>query len=991
VTLRFAVLSAAFLGWIAPATLRAADIDNSIADEYLNDEKTPPLPPGISAQPVVISGVYAYAWKLTDGTNVLSIYGDFSLKMGDYKLRSRDAVVWFRTTKWEAVPYLDMEVFLWQDAEVVQPAGTTETGPALLVSLASAGKLELLPGSHTMQSDEGSPLYERASTVRASIEKPGPEEPTSAPATPVQTRGAEGGLIRPLRASRPPRQIDYSGRDLSSEVVGERRVVIVIGDVRVGSREGPSAEAMELRADSAVLFLSESATAESLAGVPGAERKKKPTTQASETAAPPSAAEEPLLSGRGKSDRQSAREFVSSAYLEGDVVLTRGTRMIRAPKMYYDFEADRALALDVVMRAFTANRDVPIYVRAEQVRQLSESEYFARRAKLTTSEFAVPHVALGTERVYITDRTPRNERGEIIGIQAGSYKAYDTTMQVNGVPVLYWPVAQGDFSEDTMAFKGIRTGYNNRFGAVLETRWYLFNLLGLQKPEGFDSTLKLDYFSKRGPGVGIDTDYVRENYYGLLRSYYIHDDGKDALGPLRSGYPPTEDRGRVLWRHRQYLPEDWQLTLETSYLSDPNFLESYYRNEFQNGKDQETVVYLLKRKENWQFSTLANWRLNYWIALTEHYPDVVFSLIGEPLADFVTFYSEQRASVVKYLQDNRRVFDDEDDRADNTGNTGSDGRVDAREELRIPIPELGPVKITPYVMGRDSAWSDTPHDGGAQNRIFGAVGATANMYLERTYDDVESELLNVHRLRHIIKPEVNVWGAADNLSSNDISPFDPGIETIDDFSGVTLGARQRWQTKRGGPGRWRTVDWIILDVEAGFFTHPRDTQNSHGDFIFSRPEDSISSNFLATNLTYRISESTALVYDAVWDLNRGQTGVMSVSLNVERDPRLSYFVGYRYINETQDNLIGFGGNYRLNEKYTFAFREYYDIYFERNYSTQISLIQRWPRWYTGVTFDFDNSIDEYGVSLSIWPEGAPNFALGNRRLTGVAESVGIRP
>ncbi len=989
--LRLAVLTAALFGSLATASATADEIDNSIASDYLNDEKGPALPPGISAETVAISGVYAYAWKLTDGTNVLSIYGDFALKMGNYKLRSRDAVVWFRTKKWETVPYIELDVFLWQDAEVVEPAGTLETGPALLVSLASAGKLAMLPGSHTMQSDENSPLYERASTVRASVDRPDLPQPTTAPTGPVQTRTADGEAVRPLRAARPPRRIDYSGRDLSSEVVGDRRVVVVIGDVRLGSREGPSAEAMELRADSAVLFLSERATAESLMGMPGTEKKKKPTTQPAGEAQPPSAANEPVLRGRDKSDRQSAQEFVSSAYLEGDVVLTRGTRMIRAPQMYYDFEADRALALDVVMRAFAQDRDVPIYVRAEQVRQLSASEYFARRAKLTTSEFAVPHVALGTEKVYITDKTPRNDKGEIIGIQAGSYKAYDTTMQVEGVPILYWPVAQGDFSEDTMAFKGIRTGYNNRFGAVIETRWYLFNLLGLQKPQGFDSTLKLDYFSKRGPGVGIDTDYVSENYYGLLRSYYIHDDGKDAIGPLRSGYPPTEDRGRILWRHRQYLPQDWQLTLETSYLSDPNFLESYYRAEFENGKDQETVVYLLKRKENWQFSTLANWRLNYWIALTEHYPDVVFSLIGEPLADFVTFYSEQRASVVKFLQDNRRVFVNEDERADNTGNTGSDGRVDAREELRIPLPEIGPIKITPYVMGRDSAWSDTPHDGGAQNRIFGAVGATGNMYLERNYDNVESDLLDVHRLRHIIKPEVAVWGAADNIVSNDISPFDQGVETIDDFSGVTLGARQRWQTKRGGPGRWRTVDWITLDVEAGFFSNPRDTQNTHGDYIFARPEDSISSNFIAANLAYRVSESTAVVYDAVWDLNRGSTGVMSVSLNVERDPRLSYFVGYRYIQETQDNLIGFGGNYKLNEKYTFALREYYDIYFERNYSTQISLIKRWPRWYTGITFDFDNSIDEYGVNLSIWPEGAPNFALGNKRLTGVAESVGIRP
>ena len=140
-TLRFAVLAAAVFGLLASATAVADEIDNSIASDYLNDEKGPILPPGISGEPVVVTGVYAYAWKLTDGTNALSVYGDFTLKMGEYKLRSRDAVVWFRTKKWETVPYIDMEVFLWQDAEVVQPAGTLETGPALLVSLASAHRI----------------------------------------------------------------------------------------------------------------------------------------------------------------------------------------------------------------------------------------------------------------------------------------------------------------------------------------------------------------------------------------------------------------------------------------------------------------------------------------------------------------------------------------------------------------------------------------------------------------------------------------------------------------------------------------------------------------------------------------------------------------------------------------------------------------------------------------------------------------------------------
>jgi len=986
---RIAVLLSGCIG-LGLASIAARGAEPKIESEYQLEE-TPTLPPAISNETVDVSCVYAYAWGLPDGTKVISAYGDFTLKMGEYRLRSRDAVVWFRQKTYEKTPYIEFEVFLWQDAEVLQPAGTLETGPALMITLSSAGQLKLNADSHTLQSDDASMLYQRAVAVRATMQPGGEAPPTTAPTSPLQTRTGEAAT-QPFRTARPPRQIDYSGRELTSEVIDGKRVVIVIGDVHLSQREGTSAEAMELRADAAVLYLSEQASGEAISDMSLSGGGKKPTTRTDDEATPPqSAAEEPKLTG-DKPTRMMARQYVTSAYLEGDVVLTRGTRMIRGPRMYYDFEADRALALDVVMRAFAPGREVPIYVRAEEVRQLSASEYFARRAKMTTSEFYTPHVALGSTKAYITDKTPRNDRGEIIGIQAGTYTAYNTTMEVEGVPILYWPVARGDFSEDTMAFKSIRAGYNNQFGMMVESRWYLFNLLGLQQPVGYDATLHLDYYSDRGPGVGIDLDYIRENYYGLFRSYYIHDTGEDEnLGPLRNGYPDTENRGRILWRHRQYLPQEWQLTLELSYISDRNFLEAYYRNEFENAKTQETVIYLMKRKANWEFQTLFNWRLNDWIALTEHYPDVIFSLVGEPLMDWLTLYSEQRISAVRYLNDGDRVYRDQDERADNTGDTSTVARGDTRQEVRFPLPAIGPIKLTPYVAGRLSGWDDSPHDGGGRVRTFGAVGANANMFFERTYDNVESEMFNVHRIKHIIKPDVGVWLAGNNVPSSDLSPFDQGVETIDGFSGVTLGVRQRWQTKRGGPGRWRTVDWIVWDVEAGFFSHPRPTDDTHGDYIFARPEDSISSNFLGTDVTWRVSESTAILYTADYDLNAGHMGVQSASINVERDPRLAYFFGWRYIHNTQNNLIGFGANYKLNEKYTFAFREFYDIELDRNYSTEISLIRRWPRWYTGVTFDIDESINEYGINLVMWPEGASNVGLGSKRLTTVAESVGIRP
>src|SRR5690606_5613216 len=233
------------------------------------------------------------------------------------------------------------------------------------------------------------------------------------------------------------------------------------------------------------------------------------------------------------------------------------------------------------------------------------------------------------------------------------------------------PYSSGSFSEDTQAFRRAKAGYNSEFGGLIETEWYLFNLLGLQEPEGYDATLRLDYFSRRGPAIGIDANYELENYYGLLRSYYIRDEGTDDLGGLRSNLEPdTNNRGRLLVRHRQFLPKDWELTLETGYLSDDNFLESFERSEFENAKQNETLARLLTRRENWQYSITTNWRINEFQTETEQLPDNRFSVIGEPVGDYLPWYSDNRAGVVRYRHDNRR-FSDGQERWDNTGSTGS--------------------------------------------------------------------------------------------------------------------------------------------------------------------------------------------------------------------------------------------------------------------------------------------------------------------------------
>ena len=930
-------------------------------------------PAGISTMGIELFGQMLYHWQPPDDENVFHYVGDFSLQMGRRRASAREAVLWLNRLEWKGRPYVRLEVFLWRDARMEDLAGTVTTGPMLLLTLNTFGKLDFNNDYSTNKPSADTVAYAEAVRARAALAEARSDDEAGPP------RGVQVDRLGPAGVRSAPRMQSAvtirPGKELVFDTRDGERIATAIGGVYISQGTVDSGQFLELQADSAALFLSEEQFQRGLQQV-GDESGTTATDRRRES---PRSGLGGELSG-----------MVQAVYLEGDVVITRGERMIRAERLYYDFENDRALILDAVMRSFDPTRGLPIYVRAAQVRQLSRTEYVADQAKITTSEFFTPHYHIGAERVYLQDRTPRDAAGEIMGLEAGRYRMVHSTLNLEGVPIAYWPYSEGDFQRTETSLRGARVSFSDGFGAMFQTQWYLANLLGLRSPDGFDSTMHLDYFSKRGPAVGIDLDYEREDYLGLFRSYSIYDKGEDNLGGFRNNIEPdTDNRGRVLWRHRHILPDDWELSFEISYISDPNFLEEYRESEFDEGKEQETLLYLKKQDENRIFTLLTQFRVLDFTTQTERLPDLGFWWLGEPLGDVATFYNESRLGLLRYRPDNRRFFDSQRFRLDNTGRTDVVPRADTRNEVNVPL-DLGSIRLVPFAMARGTAWGDSPRDGSLA-RIFGSYGLRTSSYLHRTFPGVKSELLDLNGIRHIIKPDITAWASHTNVDSHEITPFDEGVDDIDEFDGVTLGVRQRLQTKRGAPGKQRVVDWIMLDLELGLFNEAQGFEVTRGDVFGYRPENAVSRNFVNADFLYRISDSTAVLSDANFDLNDGDLDQYNISLAVERTPRFSYFVGWRYLREINSNLLGIGGNYRISAKHTLAVREAFDLQRGETYEFAVTYIRKFPRWYVALTFELDQVEDDFGISLSAWPEGAPQATLGARRYSGIPEFTGIRP
>ncbi len=961
------LLIASWVTLLAPPTT-AQDLSQTILEG-----QEPLLPLRVSPDDITLRARYVRQMRTVDNELALYCSGGVEIQFGSRTMQSNEAIAWItRVTDPNLPTHWRMDVFLAFDAKIIEPGGTVTSGRELFVSdLRSSGELIKLSDSDAADDLSRLPLYVRGQAARTFTAQGG------SPSEILGPNVVRADEVRALRPPSPPAVIRYVLPDLEpAETPSGETVLTARGGVYFSRSTGETGDLLELRADNGVVFLS---TLD-----PDDESQERDVSGELETGA---------AGARWESDLRSGLRAV---YLEGDVSLSVGPNFIRAQRIFYDFQTEQALIIDGVFRAWLADRNIPLYLRADEIRRHSPREFSALNAKLTTDEFHTPHYHIGAERVEVFDRTP-----DVAGAAgrtgfSGTYTLYNATFNVDGAPLLWWPYARGNIDEAETPLRSFSTGWSNEFGASVETDWRLFSLMGVPPPEGYDANLRLDYFSRRGPAVGVDVDYERRNYFGLIRSYYINDAGEDDLGPLRRAQnePDGPNRGRFLLRHKHYLPNNWEANVEFSYLSDPGFLETYERDEWFESKDQETAIYLKRTRGHEALTILTNWRMIEFIDQTEHLPEVTYRRIGDTLPSPVpwmgplTLYHESRAGVVRRRIDERNFFEFSD--YDNTGESGVTSRLDARQEIEAPL-KLGPINITPFMTVRGTYWDQQPTGDGGLWRGFTLYGVRGATTLARVYPDVRSELLNIRGIRHVINPDFVVWNAHSTADSDEIWPFDEGVETIDGFYGAGFGVKQIFQTKRGVGEREKVTDLLTLNVEAGFFGDPQEDELATGWVNPLEPENSRTRNHVLFETIYRLSDTTTLLYDVNWDLNDRAVDRHNIALAIERSPRLSYVIGLRHAQDIDYTIVGGGVNYKLTEKHTVGTRLWYDIERDELGSLAVTYIRKLPRWYFAVNFETDEVLEDTTITVAVWPEGIPEWTLGSRRFTGLATSTGIRP
>ncbi len=712
-------------------------------------------------------------------------------------------------------------------------------------------------------------------------------------------------------------------------------------------------------------------------------------------------------------------ESLHGLYLEGEVLVTDGDYTLRGPRVFYDVANDRAIVLDAVLFAYDDVRRIPLYVRADAIRQESADQFSAEKATVAISSFAEPHLSLGARELTLT-RRPHQQGADRYFIQA-----HDMVLRGGGVPFFYLPFIQGDPERMPIT----RLGFDSADGSgfTLRTGWDFESLFGIELPGGTDAELLIDAYFARGAGLGLDVEFNEPNMTGSFQTYWLIDDfGEDRLHTGQKLGHDGDTRGMILFDQRWALDERWTMWLEASYFSDETFVDGLFESLGNTRRPFMTGGYLQRLEGNTAFTLDARGQLNDFSVnefalqtpgyVTEHLPEVsyhqqaidlladsnpgLFTLSSEyrvgnlrlnftePNADELGFTRSSLSQAAFGINPNESIGD----RLRADGFTESSIlRFDTRHEIAM-VANVGPVKVNPFGVVRgtvyDDEFNDFSPDETDKARLWSGVGIRASTSLVRTADSVESEMLDIHRVRHVIEPSVTIFHAGTTIEREDLPIYDYGVEGLLEGSMIRLGVDQTFQTKRGGPGRWRSVDVLSLDGELVFQSDTGDPL-AIGRFYDPRPELSNPGEFGAMRGVWQATDAVAFAGEIIQSFETSQLARTSIGVLVDHGALNSTSLELRSLNAMDVTFLDVVNTQQLGDKYELYASVSYDTDRGDIRRATVELARELPGVVVGFSIVHDNiqGITSFGITFE--PFGFREGSLRVQGIGGTRSSSGL--
>jgi hypothetical protein len=872
--------------------------------------------------------------------------------------------------------------------------------------------------------------------------------PPSTPAAPPRPFAGPSSTVPRQYRILPRSGADFNIKD--EAMPDGRHLITVTGGVILTARNVPGVGSLEVEADRAVIWSK---------------------TRDDQTA-------NHLRSDQGESSSELEFYMAGHVGLRAQRIGSKESSFLSADEVYYDTNRSVMVALQAHLELRTIRFaqkapqfNEPVILVSRELFRTSETTYEVSNADIFASRLpSDPGLKIYVAQAVIEERKRplTNLFGRPIidprtGQQAEQAQSIVTarsvTTELEGIPIFYTPYYKGDARDPLGPLETVNLGYSNIFGFQAGVGLNVYKLLGLLPPAGIHWRLNLDYLSRRGPAIGSDVDYDGNlgepgklgtthdpfglasifgfshidpndpdkpltSYVGEVRSYGIYDKATDILGGNRPPdlltFDPPGFRGRFLWRNALWdLPYGVTVQSQLSLLSDRNFLEQYYKNEFDSDPNQSNYLYVKESMDNWAITALVQGRIGEsWITTTEWLPRLDGYLIGQSFFDRLTYNAWATAGYARFRPSSdahQPLLDSTGAQVDSTTEppvgfetstlSNNLGRFTLMQELASPFT-LGAFKVVPYGKVLLAEYT-SDINGNEIGRVWGGGGVRASIPFTRLYPDVQSELWNLNGINHKIVLSGNYFYADSNVPYTRLSQLDrlnddateqmlrefkpqeaiytPGgaglalatsklfdpqmfairslidnrLETFDHIDVLQVDLRQRWQTKRGYPGSEHIVDWMVLDTSFSYFPQP--SQDN-----FGKPFA-----FLKYDWLWNIGDRTSLESTGWVDPEENGPRVWTVGANFNRPDRTQFFIGYRQIDPLHSKAVTASATYIFSPKYAFTFTSTYDFGTQAALNNSFMFTRIGSDLQVTVGFTYNALQNNFGAIFMVVPTLAP--------------------
>jgi hypothetical protein len=190
-------------------------------------------------------------------------------------------------------------------------------------------------------------------------------------------------------------------------------------------------------------------------------------------------------------------------------------------------------------------------------------------------------------------------------------------------------------------------------------------------------------------------------------------------------------------------------------------------------------------------------------------------------------------------------------------------------------------------------------------------------------------------------------------------------EIADDLSQARFGLDNRWQTKRGLPGRERVVDLVSLDTDIIFF--PNANRDNFGQ----------SFGGLTYDFRYNVGDRLTLLSDGYFDAFSDGLRSISAGAQLSRPGRGNAYVGILSLEgPISANVLNGYVNYRMNEKWIFSGGAAFDFGPTGNIGQNFALTRIGESALVRVGMDVDHGRDNVSFNFAIEPRFLNGGVLG---------------